>query len=439
MKGMLASLILIVISCLCGCSNSQDTIDSHVDLKSPYYEAYALLDRGEIEEAENAFRELADSKDYPVLMGLGKALFEADKYEEALSTFEEASILYPEEITPVMYQGALYEQMADYDNAADCYDKVADRVEFREAFELKIRLLFVKIEDREKAYQIFRKIYLRSPDSTRDLNNYMMTLAYFDSDEKEKILLKDVAGSRHAPYVKVLIESYHLATQGDLEAAKTLLFDPSLRLEDLERSLVYARIGQKAKEQNPEEKSRMPDGMYISLGANVFGSKGATIRTSKQGLWEGVAMVWKGSVSNTSTTVDGIEYKGTRTQSYTYDIMMEKGVPQGIMHEEYIYWYNYPERKDYLQVVNRETTDFQMIDGKAEGDTVTVCESRSWDESEWKKRSYQIRHSFHNGKPQQFNALTKDGEKDVFEVRERTDGRPADYYKESECNHVYIW
>ena len=200
-----------------------------------YQQAVAFERNGELEQAEQAFRQAtaADPNDYLNFVKLASVLGQLGKTQEAISTYHQAAKLNSQDPMIWYSMGALYEQAGDYENAEKVYQAALTRnpaYEFGQLNLARTLILQNKYTEAEGLYEKFLATYPKHYEARKNLANLLLVSKKPADAAREYETLKQNFPERFSDYV-------------NLAKALTRSEAPEKALEELKTA--YAREGNK--------------------------------------------------------------------------------------------------------------------------------------------------------------------------------------------------
>ena len=418
---------------LTGCGNASSGENT---LKSDCYEAYKELDAGNWDKAISLFssKTQGNQPEYMVLLGLAKAQIGSGDWSAAKDTLLKATSLYPEEITAFIYQGEAAKQLEDYDLAAESYyqavklDLEVAENEKEYVRNVQIRDLFSEnldqMQDIQKGYEYAKELYQSEKSDDTILESFLWAAAKADTEETKAGVKEAVAGQPQEYAVMTLIQACDELKAGNKEEAEKLLFDA--KHADDWKDAGNLRFGYNSGK----------NGEMMVVGVqSVFGTRGLMFGTYSDGNWNGECEAWHGRCSDTTMTLNDVEYKGKYYINYQFSGNWSQGIPEGTILYNSDHHSEYEERAfDQYYYTDEGVMDFSG--GKAQGRIeIKGYSSRN---GEAPRLNDITVHEFKDGKPQPFSADTKDGTKMVYEFTYST-GSSWSRYEDQDCGDSYIW
>lgn len=156
--------------------------------------ANAFYEMGDLPEAENYYREAINH--YPDLtqsyIDLGYILTFAEKFEEAVQVFEQASGL-GEPLFDVYWGLAYtYEKMGDFERVAECYERCLELLPSRaETIQYNLAYAYEQTGEYEAAKEIYKELLSKYPGKQKYMDDLKAVLEKCSDKEELEQLLKE--------------------------------------------------------------------------------------------------------------------------------------------------------------------------------------------------------------------------------------------------------
>lgn len=388
------------------------------------FEAFKALDGGEWEKAIGLFESLTGEADAQAVsyIGLARAQIGAGKLEDARETLNR--IADQDQENALFYLAEVNCRLEDYSSASDCYYRLMELEPENKTVKDRLCETMWKTKDYGRIYEIAFAMFRQEPENIRYLNQLLKACAILEEGSRSGEVLEALKDTEYYQVVKALTDAFEERKNGNIEGARSLLFDiGKVNLYEKAGSLYYGEY----------DENGIANGFGVSV-QKVFGNPGVMIGNWKNGLWEGECAAWFGMESTATRTVNGIRTEGIHYTMQEYKGIWKEGVPHGKVTESIEYWSVF-EGQENRGGHSYEETVLQMVNGMAHGRTVTAY---YYERNGERRLSGETIHEFKDGKPQPFSAMTQDGERMVYETQADENGEIY-HYEEQDCGCEYIW